>query len=413
MCKLSFLFLLIAGECFAQSPLVLCYRNQQPGLCDTNGHIVYAPAKLRSTVFCADRRHPVPVARQVYWEHQISESLYARYPDPIWIDTTKGILLVHEKTTYTYIHLDGKPLFQNAGWQPYLDEPRILCDRIAVKYGAAVGFIDTQGKRIIPAKYISTGGFENGKAICFTRKNFIELMDVNGRVWSKWNVSKEKFNEATLYLEPENLRFSEGLVRISREEVYGFMDTNGQIAIPPFMEGELSPFQYGRSVSNNSGLSDTSVEYVLLDHSGSIIGRPHQGIIEIKGCACWSVYDTGRTSIIDSLGHELIGDNDSIHIDQVLPYGSLLVTHKTKGKLRIGLDGKTLDVFDKTVSAVRYDYINKLVQVQRDPKRLEYYFVSPGKPLQPGYSENLLRHASGFSPDNLWYFWRGKAISVE
>lgn len=131
------------------------------------------------------------------------------------------------------------------------------------------GYLDLQGKEVIPAKYMEATDFVNGKAIVKVKDNDYTLIDTNG-------------NTLVTYPYPVVGTLSEGLIPFSPQEngKWGYLNEQGQVVITPQFTGAL-PFKNGRAPVNTS--EDYNYKYGLIDQSGSFIIKPQYNDMNMLG----------------------------------------------------------------------------------------------------------------------------------
>ena len=116
------------------------------------------------------------------------------------------------------------------------------------------GFMNTQGKLVIPAEYDYVNGFGEGKSVVLKRKTFY-ILDTDGTAL-KLNTPEIK----------EVRKFSEGLAPFETIGGYGFINQEGQIVIKPrfktvgyFKNG----FAWARSDDGKLGFIDAEGSWVI------------------------------------------------------------------------------------------------------------------------------------------------------
>jgi len=93
---------------------------------------------------------------------------------------------------------------------------------LAAERGGKIGYIDRDGKTVIPFKYEEAGGFFDGVAI---------VTEIRGGLYSSYyiNTSGERLSEIEF---DELFEFSDGLGMVILDLMYGFMDANGELVVP-------------------------------------------------------------------------------------------------------------------------------------------------------------------------------------
>ncbi len=129
------------------------------------------------------------------------------------------------------------------------------------------GYIDRQGKEVIPIKYKEAQDFKNGKAVVKVQDGYYAIIDLNGNILNTFK-----------YAVVGNI--GEGLLSFKREEEgkFGFIDENGNVIIPPkFSSAE--DFSNGRAVVNMS--DDYTNNYGLIDRKGNFVISPKYNEIQL------------------------------------------------------------------------------------------------------------------------------------
>lgn len=124
------------------------------------------------------------------------------------------------------------------------------------------GYIDKKGKLLTPLKYYITYSFSNG----------LSLAEINDKAQRKsWYVYVDTLGNEALTLDDTYYAssFSEGLAAVGKsheyERIYGYMDTEGNLAIP-FQFSAAGPFSEGLAavrVGNKWGFIDKTGKIVI------------------------------------------------------------------------------------------------------------------------------------------------------
>lgn len=122
------------------------------------------------------------------------------------------------------------------------------------------GYLDLQGREVIPFQYQSASDFKEGKAVVQMEKGKYALIDLEGRI---------------LQIYPYAFvgDLGEGLLafQVEENEKYGFIDLKGNIIILPKYTG-VQPFTEGRSIVNMG--EDYIDKYGLIDKYGHFVLLP-------------------------------------------------------------------------------------------------------------------------------------------
>lgn len=130
------------------------------------------------------------------------------------------------------------------------------------------GFLNKQGKEVIPLKYESATDFNEGKAVVRVVDGKYELIDLNGKTLQSYS---KAFVGA----------LSEGLMAFQQEAAgeFGFMNEKGDIVIEPSFAGAQA-YKEGRAVVNTD---DTFFKYGLIDQAGKFVIEPKYNDLSLLG----------------------------------------------------------------------------------------------------------------------------------
>lgn len=139
-------------------------------------------------------------------------------------------------------------------------EGRALCSVSDDKGITLYGYLNLDGKEIIPTQYKNAYDFVGGKASVQIKDNQFALINTNGERLHTYNY-------------PFVGNLGEGLLRFQATEngKYGYINEEGNIVIKPQFTNS-QPFQEGRAVINNA--PDYGNQYGLIDKSGKVIIKP-------------------------------------------------------------------------------------------------------------------------------------------
>nr|WP_243154792.1 WG repeat-containing protein [Clostridium thermarum] len=132
------------------------------------------------------------------------------------------------------------------------------------------GYLDREGKEVIPVKYITATDFNKGKAVVQSDENTFSLIDLNGKVLSTY---KYPFVGA---VSDWLLSYKEQL-----DGKFGYIEEAGQVTLKPAYTIAL-PFENGRAVVNLSEDYVTN-KYGLIDKKGKFIIKPAYNDIQLLG----------------------------------------------------------------------------------------------------------------------------------
>jgi len=294
--KLVLLAIIIASSvnlCFAQSddnPYFLVSVNGKQGFIDRNGQVVIKPIYEQVESF-ADGLAPVKVkdkwgfidkTGKIFIEPRFDEIRWSFHEDLASVrigekwgfidksgkfvikpnleyghnfDDDRSIINVGKNSELKHGVIDktGKliteQLFEWSGWsfsEGLLD----------VKLNGKWGFINREGKMVIPAKYKDAEGFSEGLAAV----NFNEEK-------SQWGFIDKSGNVVIPAQFEEGWYFKDGLAAIRKNWKYGFIDKQGKIVIEPKFDWTYS-FSEGLAAVKFNG------KWGFIDKSGKFIIEP-------------------------------------------------------------------------------------------------------------------------------------------
>lgn len=122
------------------------------------------------------------------------------------------------------------------------------------------GYLDRQGKEVVPATFLTAHEFQGDKAVVQLPSNEYALINKNGTVLHKYP-----------YTVVGNL--GEGLLAFKETEdgKFGYIDVKGKIVIPPKYTSAM-PFEHGYAVVNMA--EDYTDQYGLINKEGKFIYPP-------------------------------------------------------------------------------------------------------------------------------------------
>lgn len=165
--------------------------------------------------------------------------------DSFLVLNENGKILTTKPYNYISIYRNGRALFSQQ------DEEK----------GFLYGYLDRNGKEIIPAQYISASDFVDGKALVQREQEKFELINLNGNVLYS-------------YTYPFVGHLGEGFLSFkeSPSGKFGYIRESGEIAIPTHYSS-VEAFKHGKAVVN---LSEDFLEnkYGLINTKGQFIIAP-------------------------------------------------------------------------------------------------------------------------------------------
>ncbi|OFI05942.1 anti-sigma-V factor RsiV [Clostridium acetireducens DSM 10703] len=165
----------------------------------------------------------------------------------------KGKVITSKPYNYIAMYREGRALFGNPD-----KEGNYL-----------YGYLDRQGKEVIPAKYEFANNFNKGKAVVKVKEKEYALIGINGEVLNTY-----------AYYYVGDLR--DGLLpfQANPEYKYGYIDESGNVVIKPQYVLAL-PFSEGRAVINNS--ENYINKYGVIDKTGKFVIEPKYNYIDLLG----------------------------------------------------------------------------------------------------------------------------------
>lgn len=131
------------------------------------------------------------------------------------------------------------------------------------------GYLNRQGKEVIPARFITANEFHNGYAVVQISDQEFALMNKDGKIIHK-------------YPYPFVGNLSDGLLAFkeTKDGKFGYIDKNSDVVIPPKYTF-AQPFQHGYAIVNMS--SDYRNEYGLINKTGDFLILPTFNDINLLG----------------------------------------------------------------------------------------------------------------------------------
>lgn len=183
-----------------------------------------------------------------------------------------------------------------------------------IKLGNHMGYIDKNGKEVIPAKFpwpewtdkVYESNFSEGLAMVYTEKNSdghykIGYIDKSGNMVLK-----------TPYYSGED--FSEGIaeVRFSKddEEYLGYIDKNGKLLFSLLLTGDFGGYTFKHGVMIFDFTEDDVEGCGLIDKNGKVIIKPTY--FDMRRCSngnILAISNTGNPTIYNNLGKVLFNSN--------------------------------------------------------------------------------------------------------
>lgn len=187
-------------------------------------------------------------------------------------DFSEERAIVIDNERFNIINEEGEELIpktENYSYIGNFKEGRAQYGVIDSNKGYLYGYLDREGRVIIPAQYEYGNDFYEGKAVVRIKENEYALVNIKGEILNKYE-----------YASVGNLR--EGLLSFKKDmgEKYGFIDEDGNVVIKPQFT-YAHDFSEGRSVVNVSG--NIMNNYGVIDKEGNYIITPKYNDIILLG----------------------------------------------------------------------------------------------------------------------------------
>ncbi|NFD30666.1 DUF3298 domain-containing protein [Clostridium botulinum] len=187
-------------------------------------------------------------------------------------DFSEERAIVIDNERFNIINEKGEELIPKAENYSYIGnfkEGRAQYGVIDSNKGYLYGYLDREGRVIIPARYEYGNDFYEGKAVVRIKENEYALINIKGEILNKYE-----------YASVGNLR--EDLLSFKKDmgEKYGFLDEDGNVVIKPQFT-YAQDFSEGRSVVNVSG--NIMNNYGVIDKEGNYIITPKYNDIILLG----------------------------------------------------------------------------------------------------------------------------------
>lgn len=171
-----------------------------------------------------------------------------------WMIDEKGTILTQKPYGYIGTYQDGRAIVASTTPQG--------------KY--LYGYLDGQGKEVIPLQFESANDFSDGQAVVQLKENEYALIDREGN-------KQGTFQYASLQSPSDGLM----AFRPINSERYGYVDTTGKVVLPPNYSMAL-PFENDRAIVNTSTDYSTN-KFGLINKQGAFLIKPEYNDIQLLG----------------------------------------------------------------------------------------------------------------------------------
>ncbi len=314
-----------------------------------------------------------------------------------------------------------------------LSAPIALCqqseDLVAVRsqIGSGYGFINRSGKIVLPGPYQGGASFSEGLAPINVEGEWAYI-DTAGRVViaNLRVINAGRFIEGRAYVEDftqhygfidrtgrmvvpikyevannrDIFQFAEGRVPVLVDSKWGYLDTQGELAIPPQYD-EASGFQKGLACVRSGS------QTMYIDASGAVVLATHLFAVTFRGGPLAPVRVGDKWGYINKKGEIAIAPQ----YEQAAPFAEGLAAVKQGGKWSfIRPDGTTAFTTDADYV---YEFHDGLV-LERDRDGKSNYLTKDGTKLSrtgfkaaTDFSDGLAKTAIGYIDTSGKFVWNG------
>ncbi|MDP4147646.1 MAG: WG repeat-containing protein, partial [Bacillota bacterium] len=227
------------------------------------------------------------------------------------------------------------------------------------------GYLDRQGKEVIPLQYEFASDFVDGKAVVKIKDNEYALIGPNGDIYNRY----EHYFVGNL---------GDGLLAFqeNREGKYGYIDENGKVIIKPAFTSAQA-FSEGRAIVTNgsnigvikSGLIDKAGNYIIKPEYNDIILLGENKAAVGKAIVKEKPFIGSIYSIADTNGHFL---TDFIYYDVSNYKNGLASAYDDKNTLFIDNKGRVVENLPIVNGSGSISFIGELIRAFVD-NRLTYF----------------------------------------
>jgi hypothetical protein len=223
------------AEDFQENGLAVVQVKNRSGLINRSGQFVVAPKYSTITQFSEGRAEVID-------------------DQGFWVIDEKGRIITRKPHDFIGMYQEGRALFAGTD--------------AAGKY--LYGYLDREGKEVIPLQFQTGTNFTDGKAVAQIKESEYVLIGPNGERLQTYPYA---------FVGP----LGDGLLAFKRNthDPFGYMDEKGKVVIQPQFTG-AQPFVSGRAVVNTSKDVPTN-QYGLINKAGTFIIKPEYNDIELLG----------------------------------------------------------------------------------------------------------------------------------
>lgn len=298
----------------------------------------------------------------------------------------EGRAIVVDAQKYKVIDESGKELFANDNYISEFSDGRASFSVVEQGGQWKYGYINLQGKVVVPPQFLSVGTFNNGKTVVQLPDKRYAIIDSKGTILNTFPYEfVGDISEGMLF-------FKEKL-----DGKFGLMDQNGKIIVAPKYE-EVESFRNGTAIV---GEGDKIIKFGVIDKNGNYNIPPKYHHIQFLGENRFAVgipISDEATYLPSKYG---IADNKGTVLTDFIYYGvseyikDLASVYDNKFTYFIDKQGKRVDSLPKVEGSGTLTMLDNIIKANVD-YRLSYYDKS-GKliwsqntevPLKNGYVLN-------------------------
>ena len=213
-------------------------------------------------------------------------------------DFSDGPAIATDKTGYKVINKDGKIIFDNKGYiSSFKEGLAVIEGNSSPDAHSLYGYLNRDGKIVIPPQYESAGDFNNGTAIVKKMEGTYALIDTDGnelKTYDKYYVGSNS---------DDMMPFKETI-----DTKYGYINRDGSVKIKPmydiaerFINGNAIVGTNGE-LSNRMGIIDKRGRYVVMPNYDNI-SYLEEGMYALGSAVNQQVpYIGSRYAISDNVG---------------------------------------------------------------------------------------------------------------
>jgi hypothetical protein len=214
-----------------------------------------------------------------------------------WLQIREGKLLVNQNGARMDVKVPVGKVFDNILWlgKPCDQDPKFVPARlpadslVVFKDGQAFGICDSNGKAILPFSL---------KKISHCSEGLTVIQDTNDKLFIL-NLKTSQIKELKLAVDNPEIVFSEGLASFQHERRTGFINTTGEIVIPPKYL-YASPFVGGHACVSSPDSDGNAGPNAVIDKKGQIVSPSNLKISSFFGGYAVASGKDGKLGVVNS-----------------------------------------------------------------------------------------------------------------